>query len=54
MNREPSERVDVCVVGAGPAGGLVADRLTAAGHDVVVLEPGPRVDADHEDPLRRM
>jgi choline dehydrogenase-like flavoprotein len=44
MNRMPNERVDVCVVGAGPAGALVADRLASAGHEVVVLEAGPRFD----------
>ncbi|MFC3476354.1 GMC family oxidoreductase [Halobacterium litoreum] len=52
MNREPSERVDVCVVGAGPAGSLMADRLAERGHDVVVLEAGPRFDS--EDRERRM
>ncbi|WP_082230651.1 GMC family oxidoreductase [Haloprofundus marisrubri] len=43
-DRTPSGRVDVCVVGAGPAGGLVAHRLAERGHDVVVLEAGPRFD----------
>ncbi|WP_336037542.1 GMC family oxidoreductase [Halobacterium yunchengense] len=52
VDRTPSERADVCVVGAGPAGGLVADRLAAEGHDVVVLEAGPRF--DESDRLRRM
>ncbi|MFB6069016.1 MAG: GMC family oxidoreductase [Halobacterium sp.] len=52
MNRTPSERVDVCVVGAGPAGSLVADELAAAGHSVVVLDAGPRFDDDTEQ--RRM
>jgi len=33
---------DVCVVGAGPAGALVANRLADRGHDVTVLEAGPR------------
>ena len=44
MNRTPIEGADVCVVGAGPAGTIVADRLAAAGHDVVVLDAGPRFD----------
>ncbi|MFC7250293.1 GMC family oxidoreductase [Halomicroarcula sp. GCM10025324] len=52
MEREPSERVDVCVVGAGPAGALVASRLAGNGHDVVVLEAGPQFDFDSRQ--RRM
>jgi choline dehydrogenase-like flavoprotein len=42
VDRTPSDRVDVCVVGAGPAGALVAHRLARNGHEVVVLEAGPR------------
>ena len=44
MTRRPVAGADVCVVGAGPAGTIVADRLAAAGHDVVVLDAGPRFD----------
>jgi choline dehydrogenase-like flavoprotein len=32
----------VCVVGAGPAGGIIANSLAQRGHDVAVLEAGPR------------
>ncbi|WP_255149747.1 GMC family oxidoreductase [Halorarius halobius] len=42
--RTPSTGVDVCVVGAGPAGALVANRLADDGASVVVLEAGPRFD----------
>jgi choline dehydrogenase-like flavoprotein len=53
-DRSPSGRVDACVVGAGPAGGLVAAELAAAGHDVVVLDAGPRFDdADRERRMER-
>ncbi len=52
MDRRPSERVDVCVVGAGPAGALAAHRLAERGHEVVVLEAGPRF--DFESRLDRM
>ncbi|AHG04091.1 GMC family oxidoreductase [Halobacterium sp. DL1] len=54
MNREPSDSVDVCVVGAGPAGSLLADRLAREGYDVVVLEAGPRFDdVDRERRMER-
>jgi choline dehydrogenase-like flavoprotein len=43
-DRTPEPGADVCVVGAGPAGALVAARLAERGHDVVVLEAGPRFD----------
>jgi len=36
---------EVCVVGAGPAGAIVAAELAARGIDVTVLESGPRWDA---------
>ncbi|WP_137286764.1 GMC family oxidoreductase [Halorussus salinisoli] len=51
-DRTPSERADVCVVGAGPAGALAAHRLAKQGHDVVILEAGKRF--DFEDRKRRM
>lgn len=35
------EEADVCLVGAGAAGGIVADRLSEGGLSVVVLEAGP-------------
>jgi choline dehydrogenase-like flavoprotein len=53
-NRQPSDRADVCIVGAGPAGGLVADRLASEGYDVVVLEAGPRFDdSEREQRMER-
>jgi len=42
-DRSPVEDADVCIVGAGPAGALVADRL-AGDYEVVVLDAGPRFD----------
>ncbi|WP_050033516.1 GMC family oxidoreductase [Halorubrum halophilum] len=42
-DRSPVANADVCVVGSGPAGALVADRL-AADREVVVLDAGPRFD----------
>ncbi|WP_254534542.1 GMC family oxidoreductase [Halomarina litorea] len=47
-------RTDVCVVGAGPAGALVAHRLASAGYDVTVLDAGPRFDGEDEDRTERM
>jgi choline dehydrogenase-like flavoprotein len=48
VDRTPSPRVDACVVGAGPAGALVAARLAEAGHEVVILEAGERFDGPDE------
>ena len=42
-DRTPVPNADVCVIGAGPAGALVADRLVSD-HEVVVLDAGPRFD----------
>jgi choline dehydrogenase-like flavoprotein len=43
-DRTPSKRADVCVVGAGVAGALVAYSLSKRDHDVVILEAGERFD----------
>ncbi|PSP54511.1 GMC family oxidoreductase [Halobacteriales archaeon QS_1_67_19] len=51
-DRTPEPRADVCVIGAGPAGALVAHRLARDGYDVVALDAGPRF--DFEDRERRM
>src|SRR5437868_5673471 len=40
------EAVDFVVVGAGAAGGIIAKELASAGFTVVVLEQGPRVEAN--------
>jgi choline dehydrogenase-like flavoprotein len=45
-DRSPAPDPDVCVVGAGPAGAIVAARLAERGHDVVVLDAGPRFDRE--------
>lgn len=41
-DRRPSPPADVCIVGAGVAGGIVANELASAGYSVVVLEAGER------------
>jgi len=53
-DRTPSPRADLCVVGAGPAGALIAAELAAAGYEVVVLDAGPRFDpGDRVDRMER-
>lgn len=44
--RTPSPPVDVCIVGSGPAGAILAASLAERGHDVVILEAGPRFDVE--------
>jgi flavin-dependent dehydrogenase len=36
--QQPSQRVDVCVIGAGPSGSALAIRLAQLGHDVWLIE----------------
>lgn len=40
----PSDDVDFVIVGSGAAGGILARELSTAGHSVVVLEQGPRLE----------
>lgn len=42
IERSPSERVDVCIVGGGVAGALVMSELADRGYEVVMLEAGER------------
>ncbi len=43
-----SEPVDICIVGAGAAGGVLAAELAEAGFKVVVLEAGQHWDPQHD------
>lgn len=47
-----TEEVDFIVVGSGSAGGILAKELSSAGHSVLVLEQGPRLQQsqfDHDE-----
>jgi choline dehydrogenase-like flavoprotein len=53
-DRTPVADPDVCVIGAGVAGALVANSLSGRGYDVVVLEAGPRFEPeDRQERLER-
>lgn len=45
---EDSEKVDYVIVGVGSAGGVLAQRLSRAGFDVVGLEAGPFWDTERD------
>ncbi|MDS0223108.1 GMC family oxidoreductase [Haloarcula sp. S1AR25-5A] len=51
-DRTPSPNPDICVVGSGVAGALVAYSLSRRGHEVVILEAGPWFDPSNR--LQRM
>jgi choline dehydrogenase-like flavoprotein len=44
-----NEPFDVCVIGTGAGGGVMIDRLTAAGLRVVALERGPKLETSQFD-----
>jgi choline dehydrogenase-like flavoprotein len=43
-----SDEVDLCVVGAGAGGSVLAQRLARAGWRIVMIESGPFWDPDHD------
>ena len=43
------ERVDVCVIGAGPVGGSLACRLASAGLNVAIVDRAPLPPMEHPD-----
>ncbi|MGE5704655.1 MAG: GMC family oxidoreductase [Clostridia bacterium] len=47
-DRKYADGADVCIVGAGAAGGVIAYELAKAGLSVVVLEAGPFWDPQHD------
>jgi len=52
--KDKTEMFDVCVIGTGAGGGVMIDRLTAAGMSVVALERGPQISPSefNEDELK--
>ena len=45
--------VDLCVIGSGPAGALVANACAARGIRTLLVESGPRLDRAHRAELQR-
>jgi choline dehydrogenase-like flavoprotein len=54
MTGQRGDGADVCIVGSGPAGAIPAALLAERGHDVVVLEAGPRFEMDERRQLMEM
>src|SRR5260370_22417514 len=51
VNGPTTLEADVCIIGSGAGGGVVAAEAAAAGKDVIVLEAGPGLPApDHPHP----
>ena len=48
----PPKPMRVCVVGAGAIGGLLAAKLSLAGHDVTVIDMGAHLNAIRKDGLK--
>ena len=46
VSRDETLEADVCIVGSGAAGGVVAKELAESGHSVIVLEEGGYYDKD--------
>jgi len=53
VQKKKPDPVDVCVIGAGAAGAVVAKKLGEAGFRVVVLEAGPRFNPARDYPTRQ-
>ncbi|MDA8235062.1 MAG: GMC family oxidoreductase [Clostridia bacterium] len=48
VSKQDNQPADVCIVGAGAAGGVLAKKLAEAGFKVVVLEAGPHWDPQND------
>src|ERR1700759_4145080 len=46
--RQAEIPVDVCIVGSGPAGALIASELARTGKRIAIVEAGTRVDLEEQ------